>query len=318
MNGGYATSRQRARDEQRYFAVLEAPLGRKAYGEYMRRHNKRPSLHQLKTMRRAVVVKDQRRRTEKALSFGAVYGLTAKAMREAMGTIPLGSTLRADLSSVKLRPVGPVVVYSPISGRMSSTVPNLREPVYGRDGVVLKEVSPQEFAATGRVQRDVYTRVDDRVIFSDDLSGDWDRLQQETYKRLLPPDRTYHYRPWHFDNYDLSHVERKLYSRIVDAQSQREGDLMRPRDYEDGPTKPADTLIPTIIDNRNDSALVAFDDVPDGAFVEHSDGGNVGLKTHAGVAWLNHRSSSGGFSGARAYQTERVFYILNVTVTINR
>lgn len=136
--------------------------------------------------------------------------------------------------------------------------------------------------------RPVNGRIPDRAVIIDDLTGYW------------------------------AQMERNVYTRIVDAQSQREGDLMRPRDYEDGPTQPADSQLPTIVDRRSPNTTpVDFDDIPNGAFVEHVDSRNVGVKSLEGISWLNHGKASGGFSSGALYRRP-AFHILNVTITINR
>lgn len=73
------------RERMRYQAVLNESFGRGAYAAFVVKHQRRPSLHELKTKRRSLARADAKRRTAKAVAFGAIVG-------------------RVSLMSVNLRP----------------------------------------------------------------------------------------------------------------------------------------------------------------------------------------------------------------------
>lgn len=305
--------------ERRYKAVLDAPFGRQAYGVYMKRHNTRPSLHQLKTMRRSVVKRDNDRRREKALSFGAMYGANQRQLqallRSASGTAPIPFRYRT-LDDTKTywvsRTTGRVTAHPPVVGRMSSAESNLPRVRKFTDNDVYRHAPG--FAAQSNAAVHVSDLADDAVWFREDVSADWDRLRRETFAKM---GKRY---------YDFADVERKLYSRTVEDITHREdAAFMRPTSRYDSPSlptapDPTDSRLPVVVDKRILAKdAIAFQDIPDGAFVEHLESRNVGVKSNRGISWLVHHNATGGFTEASFFSVSRpVFRAVDVVVTINR
>lgn len=110
-------------------------------------------------------------------------------------------------------------------------------------------------------------------------------------------------------------MERNVLQQMVEQQENN----MDPR--ADVKSNPTTTGFPILVDNRGvANALVSYDDIPRGAFVEHAASRRVGMRTDKGIAWIpGIRLAAGGLVESYTMRSDTPqFYILhNVTITIN-
>lgn len=227
----------RALRRRMYRKLLDKPFGRIAYEQFVDREERRPTYHELNREREKV----------KWVRFGSVAGMGPSVkLRTRCTKGPVGWRCTRAEGHEGPCAAWPVVVHSPITGRMSSTVPNVRE-------------------------------------------ADW---------------RT----PFVNDSFDYAKVGRILYHRIVEGSIAREESAM------------LDSVYPTFTDSRNaNHALLTFNDVPNGALVEHYDSGRIGLKISDGIAWFKHLGRGAGLTSAQYYPANaRVLRIVHGNIHISR